>query len=86
MARLSWIMLLVFVVLLVNFVSNSPVESATKKRRNINARENVLLMVARNIPTEFSGTNKSILLRKRTSIKGKRYNNPTPNYHKRNKN
>jgi hypothetical protein len=40
-------------------------------------------MVARNAPTSFRGTNQSQLLRKRTTTKGKRYNNPFPNYHRR---
>ncbi|CAB4388437.1 unnamed protein product [Rhizophagus irregularis] len=83
MARISWIVLLVFAVLLVNFISNSPVESATK-RRALNSRSEVLRMVTRNIPTPFRGTNQSQLLRKRTTTtKRKRYNNPFPNYHRR---
>ncbi|GBB96332.1 hypothetical protein RclHR1_02730004 [Rhizophagus clarus] len=82
MARISWVVLLVLIVLLVNYISNSPVESATK-RRTLNSRSDVLRMVARNTPTSFRGINQSQLLRKRTKVKGKRYHNPFPNYHRR---
>ncbi|CAB4425861.1 unnamed protein product [Rhizophagus irregularis] len=82
MARISWIVLLVFAVLLVNFISDFPVESVTKCRA-LNSRSEVLRKIARNIPTPFCGTNQSQLLRKRiTTAEGKRYNNPFPNYHR----